>query len=65
MENSEFLAFDLGAESGRAISGKLDKGKISLEEIHRFPTQMMHVHEHLKWNIYRMYEDMLLGLKNM
>jgi len=32
-----YLAIDLGAESGRVILGTLDAGKLSLEEIHRFP----------------------------
>jgi len=33
-----FLAFDLGAESGRAVLGLLDRGKLETSEIHRFPT---------------------------
>jgi len=33
----KFLAFDLGAESGRAVLGLLDKGKLTLEDVHRFP----------------------------
>ena len=32
-----FLAFDLGASSGRAILGILENGKLDLQEIHRFP----------------------------
>lgn len=31
------LAFDLGASSGRAVLGTLENGKISMEEVHRFP----------------------------
>ena len=39
MESEKFyLALDLGAESGRAILGTLDKGKITLSEEHRFLT---------------------------
>jgi rhamnulokinase len=34
-----FLALDLGAESGRAILGELDAGLLRLSEIHRFPNQ--------------------------
>ncbi len=59
---SKFLGFDLGAESGRAILGTLDDKKISLEEVHRFPTGMMSIHDHLQWNIYRMYEEMLASI---
>ena len=33
-----YLALDLGAESGRAILGTLEKGKITLSEEHRFLT---------------------------
>jgi rhamnulokinase len=32
-----YLAFDLGAESGRAMLGSLDDGLLTLEELHRFP----------------------------
>ncbi len=31
-----YLALDLGAESGRAIIGTLNDGKLSLNEVHRF-----------------------------
>jgi len=61
---SEYLAFDLGAESGRAISGSVEDGRINLTEIHRFPTGMMNLHGHFRWNIYRMYEEMLNSLRN-
>ena len=33
---SKYLAFDLGASSGRAIIGTIEAGKLSLEEVHRF-----------------------------
>ena len=31
-----YIAIDLGAESGRVILGTLDSERIQLEEIHRF-----------------------------
>ena len=34
---SHYLAFDLGAESGRAVIGTLDDGRLTLDEKHRFP----------------------------
>ena len=33
---NKYLAIDFGASSGRHIIGKLDNGKITLEEVHRF-----------------------------
>ena len=34
--NRSYLAFDLGASSGRAILGSVRNGRLELEEIHRF-----------------------------
>ena len=57
------LAFDFGAESGRAIVGCIDSGVLKMEEIYRFPTQSMFVHNSLRWNIYRLYEEIIRGLR--
>ena len=35
--DSHFLAFDLGAESGRAILGTLRSGMLDISEVYRFP----------------------------
>ena len=35
------IAFDLGAESGRAIIGEIKKGKLVMEETHRYKTQRL------------------------
>jgi rhamnulokinase len=61
--SNHYLAFDFGAESGRAIIGTLENQKISLKEIHRFPTGMLPVHNHYKWNVYRLYEEILHGIQ--
>ena len=37
MTTHSYIACDLGAESGRVILGTLSGGKLSLEEVHRFP----------------------------
>ena len=37
---SQFIALDLGAESGRAIVGKLESDRLTLEEGYRFPNGM-------------------------
>jgi rhamnulokinase len=63
MQQGKYLAFDFGAESGRAIIGSFSGGKIALEEIHRFPTGMMPVHGSYLWNIFRFYEEIRNGIK--
>lgn len=58
----EFLAFDLGAESGRGIIGTLENSKLTLEEVTRFPTGIMHVMGHYHWNIFRFGEALKKSL---
>ena len=35
--NNAMIAIDIGASSGRHMLGKLENGKLTLEEIYRFP----------------------------
>jgi len=44
-----FLAFDLGAESGRAVLGCLDSGRLKIKEIHRFPNGPIQEESSLHW----------------
>lgn len=53
-----FLAFDLGAESGRGVLGLMDGGKLELQEIHRFANGPIRVFDSLHWDILRMLEEM-------
>lgn len=57
-----YLAFDLGAESGRAVAGNLQEGELSLEEIHRFWNQPVTMHGALHWDFPRLLRDMQDGL---
>jgi rhamnulokinase len=63
MHTNYFLAFDLGASSGRAILGKLSKGKLELNEVHRFKNQMSLIHGKYFWNIFNLFEELKTGLK--
>ncbi len=63
MAEKRYLAFDFGAESGRAILGTLNNDKLTIEELHRFPTGMLVFNGHLHWNIYRFYEELIKSLK--
>lgn len=57
-----FLAFDLGAESGRAVLGVLEGGRISLEVIHRFRTEGLTLLGVRQWDAARIYEELCEGL---
>ena len=58
-----YLACDLGADSGRLILGTLDGGKISLEELHRFPNGPAKVAGALHWEFDRLLNELKNGLK--
>jgi rhamnulokinase len=59
---TKFLAFDLGAESGRAVVGHLDDKKLRLEEIHRFGNGPVQVLDSLHWDVLRLWTDIKHGL---
>jgi len=63
MSQQQFLAFDLGAESGRAMLGSLADGKLTLEEKHRFANPMGRLNGHLFWNLLAQWEELKTGLK--
>ena len=52
-----YLACDLGADSGRVILGTLDGGKVTLEELHRFPTGATKVAGALHWQLDRIWNE--------
>ncbi|MFM8653817.1 MAG: rhamnulokinase, partial [Verrucomicrobiota bacterium] len=62
---SHHAAIDLGAESGRVILGKLEGGKISIEEIHRFPNRMREKDGGLRWDLRHLEQEILAGLKKI
>ncbi|MFC4778661.1 rhamnulokinase family protein [Paenibacillus sp. GCM10023252] len=56
------LAYDLGASSGRAILGRLEEGRIVLQELHRFPNDPVQVGGRLHWDILRLFHELKQGL---
>jgi len=65
MKAEHYLAFDLGAESGRAMIGTLDGGKLQLTELHRFPSRLIHCQQHFHWDVYYLFEQIRLVLENL
>jgi len=58
-----FIAADLGATSGRTIAGRLVDGKIALEELTRFPNNLIRQGDRFYWDIYALYFEIVRGLK--
>ena len=52
-----YLAFDLGASSGRAIIGHYDGNSIQLEELHRFANGPYTVGKELFWDINTLFAE--------
>ena len=57
-----YLAVDLGAESGRTIVGTLDNDRLSLTETHRFGNSSVRLPDGLHWNVLRLWSEIKAGL---
>ena len=58
-----YIACDLGAESGRVILGTLSGGRLSLEEVHRFPTGPIPAPDGgMHWDIHQIAAEIKTGL---
>jgi rhamnulokinase len=53
-----YLAFDLGAESGRAVLARLHSGILTTEEVHRFPNEPVEYGGSLHWDVARLWLEM-------
>jgi len=62
MKGSTFLAVDLGAESGRAILGRVDE-RLTMEEIHRFPNGPIRVADHIHWDVLALWNGIQNSLR--
>lgn len=57
-----FLSVDIGASSGRHILGKLENGKLSLEEIYRFENSVQKSEYGLIWDIDALLNEVVNGI---
>ncbi len=63
MADSRFVAFDFGAESGRAMLATLSGGRLTLEDKHRFANPNGKLNGHLHWNLLSQWEGIKTGLR--
>ncbi len=57
-----FAAVDLGAESGRVVTGRLDGESVALEVVHRFANRPLWLPDGRHWNAPQLFSDALAGL---
>ena len=57
-----YLAFDLGAESGRAFLGSLHAGKLDIREIHRFANEPVEYGGTMHWDAPRIWFEIRKAL---
>ncbi len=63
MKGESFVAFDLGAESGRSMLGTLDSGRLSIRQLTRFPNEMKPFGGHLHWDAHALLGELRNGLR--
>src|SRR6516164_9036984 len=65
MDAKCYIACDLGAESGRVMLGRLEGGRLQLEEMHRFPSAAVRVMGSLRWDVLRIFDELKSGLREV
>lgn len=60
-----FGAIDIGASSGRVIAGTFVAGKISLNEVHRFPNGAVESEGILVWDFTKLMDEVRVGIANL
>jgi rhamnulokinase len=61
-DTRNYLAVDLGAESGRTIVGILDDSHLSLTETHRFANGPVPLPDGLHWDVLRLWSEIKAGI---
>jgi rhamnulokinase len=60
-----YLAFDFGAQSGRAVLARLHSGILTTEEIHRFPNDPVEYGGALHWDMPRLWFEVRSALSRL
>ena len=62
MQDQQYIAVDLGAESGRVMLATVNQAGIVLLEMHRFPNGPVRVGNVLHWDILRLWGEIQTGI---
>ena len=61
-QNSNYVAVDLGAESGRVVLGEFDGSRLAMTEVHRFPNESAWYSGGLHWDVPRLWLEVQRGI---
>ncbi len=61
-KKGQVLAFDFGGGSGRAILGRLEDGKIRMEEVYRFSNDPVTINGTMYWDTLRQFFEIKQGM---
>jgi len=61
-KRAPYLAFDFGAESGRAVLAELQSGILTTKEVHRFRNGSVEEDGSLRWNVERLWSEVRKAL---
>jgi rhamnulokinase len=64
-KNKPYLAFDFGAESGRAVLAHLQSGILTMEEVHRFANEPVEYGGSLHWDMARLWFEVRNALARL
>jgi rhamnulokinase len=64
-QGKPYLAFDFGAESGRAVLAYLQSGILTIEEVHRFPNEPVEYGGSLHWDVVRLWLEVRKALARL
>jgi rhamnulokinase len=59
-----YAAVDLGASGGRVMVGRVGPSLLELSEVHRFANEPVRLPDGLHWDILRLYQEVLRGLRS-
>ncbi|MCE2472076.1 MAG: rhamnulokinase, partial [Anaerolineae bacterium] len=62
MTATHVIAIDLGATSGRVMDIAFDGGRLTLEEVHRFPNIPVRTPNLLHWDVLRLWHEITVGI---
>src|SRR3984885_13687146 len=64
-KTTDYLALDLGAESGRGLLGKFDGERLTLEEVHRFANGPVRMLDTIYWDLPRLFDEIKTALRKV